>query len=291
METVVQSAWTKSKLLVKTGIIAFILLLLQIPTYYVEQLIAEREGRQKDAIAEVSSKWAGRQNIIWPMLIIPYVKKSTDSSSQTKLEKHLAYFLPDELTVNASVTPVEKYRGIYKVALYSSQINMSGRFESLHPERLGLAPEDLLWNEAQVRMSISDSKGLNDEVKLKFNDSTLSLMPDDAGANGELATHIPLTAETAKSLSFSSSLNLNGSEQLLFTPVGKSTTVNLSSAWPHPSFTGDILPMQKKISKDGFEAKWKSMIEQLNDPDKILWTHDHILPNFLNIAVGELVED
>ncbi len=38
------------------------------------------------------------------------------------------------------------------------------------------------------------------------------------------------------------------------------------------------------------EAKWKSMIDQLNDPDKILWTHDHILPNFLNIAVEQLVE-
>jgi GMP synthase-like glutamine amidotransferase len=39
------------------------------------------------------------------------------------------------------------------------------------------------------------------------------------------------------------------------------------------------------------EKKWKSMIEQLNDPDKILWTHDHILPNFLNIAVEQLVEN
>ena len=37
------------------------------------------------------------------------------------------------------------------------------------------------------------------------------------------------------------------------------------------------------------EAKWKSMIEQLNDPRKIMYTHDHILPNFLNIAMGELV--
>lgn len=35
-------------------------------------------------------------------------------------------------------------------------------------------------------------------------------------------------------------------------------------------------------------AKWESMIEQLNDPDKILWTHDHILPNFLNIALNNL---
>ncbi len=33
------------------------------------------------------------------------------------------------------------------------------------------------------------------------------------------------------------------------------------------------------------EAKWASMIEQLNDPDKILWTYSHILPNFLNLAL------
>lgn len=39
------------------------------------------------------------------------------------------------------------------------------------------------------------------------------------------------------------------------------------------------------------EDKWKSMIEQLNDPDKILWTYSHIIPNFLNIAIEELVED
>jgi homoserine O-succinyltransferase/O-acetyltransferase len=35
------------------------------------------------------------------------------------------------------------------------------------------------------------------------------------------------------------------------------------------------------------EEKWADMIEQLNDPDKIMWTYNHILPNFLNQAVGE----
>lgn len=41
------------------------------------------------------------------------------------------------------------------------------------------------------------------------------------------------------------------------------------------------------IENHGIE-KWKSMIEQLNDPDKILWTYSHILPNFLNIALCSL---
>jgi GMP synthase-like glutamine amidotransferase len=38
------------------------------------------------------------------------------------------------------------------------------------------------------------------------------------------------------------------------------------------------------IENHGVE-KWESMIEHLNDPDKILWTNAHILPNFLNMAV------
>lgn len=42
------------------------------------------------------------------------------------------------------------------------------------------------------------------------------------------------------------------------------------------------------IENHGFE-KWKSMIEHLEDPDKILWTYSHVLPNFLDIATGEWV--
>lgn len=34
--------------------------------------------------------------------------------------------------------------------------------------------------------------------------------------------------------------------------------------------------------------KWNNMMEQLDDPDKIMWTHAHVLPNFLNQAVEQL---
>ena len=36
-------------------------------------------------------------------------------------------------------------------------------------------------------------------------------------------------------------------------------------------------------------AKWESMVERLNDPDKIIWTHDHIIPNFLKLASDQLI--
>ena len=41
------------------------------------------------------------------------------------------------------------------------------------------------------------------------------------------------------------------------------------------------------IQNYGFE-KWQSMIDHLNDPDKILLTYSHILPNFLINAVNSL---
>jgi GMP synthase-like glutamine amidotransferase len=42
------------------------------------------------------------------------------------------------------------------------------------------------------------------------------------------------------------------------------------------------------IAEHGHE-KWKSMLEHLNDPDKIMWTYSHILPNFLHQSIEQLV--
>ncbi len=48
-------------------------------------------------------------------------------------------------------------------------------------------------------------------------------------------------------------------------------------------------PERKKIvvENHGLE-KWQSMIDHLEDPDKILHTYEHILPNFLNDAVKKM---
>jgi homoserine O-succinyltransferase len=45
---------------------------------------------------------------------------------------------------------------------------------------------------------------------------------------------------------------------------------------------------KKTVIENHGEEKWRSMLEHLNDPDKILWTYSHVLPNFLNQAVEQL---
>src|SRR5258708_4941942 len=42
---------------------------------------------------------------------------------------------------------------------------------------------------------------------------------------------------------------------------------------------------KKTVIAEHGEEKWRSMIEQLNDPDKILWTYSHVIPNFLDYAL------
>ena len=44
---------------------------------------------------------------------------------------------------------------------------------------------------------------------------------------------------------------------------------------------------KKTVIANYGQAKWENMIEHLNDPDKIMHTHDHILPNFLKLAIGK----
>ena len=64
---------------------------------------------------------------------------------------------------------------------------------------------------------------------------------------------------------------------------------------PEADATGMRMYLQSEEKKQTVieghgEEKWKNMVEQLNDPDKIMWTYTHIIPNFLSIAHEQLQE-
>jgi inner membrane protein len=257
METVVPNVWQKTKLLVKGLLIGALVLLLLIPAYFVQDLVKEREARQKEAYAEVSGKWAGRQNITGPVLVLPY----TAGPGLTRL----AYFIPDTLTMEVDVTPEERHRGIYQVMLYSSVTRVQGRFSPVALKQLDLKPEDVLWDQAYLCMGLGDSKGLN-EIKFTWNNAEASVnagsinnavVRDGFGAN--------VAASPDQSFNFLVTISMNGSEQLLFTPLAKKSKVVLTSAWPDPSFTGSQLP-DHRITNKGFVATWKNPANTRNFP-------------------------
>ncbi len=249
----------KPKILLKAGIIALIILILQIPAIYVGNLITEREERQKEAINEVSSKWAGAQNINGPVVIIPYWSEKIENGQNIRLKEY-AFFLPDQLNFDAKAIPEERHRGIYKVILYTASVNIKGTYNGLPYQDLGLDSTKMLWNEAFVSLSIADAKGLNDEIKMKWNNQTIPLtMQTFAGFEGLMAPLKLVGPDDMLHVQFETVMNVAGSQKLLFTPSGKITTATLVSKWPHPSFSGDVLPQTKNVQKDGFTAQWKSL--------------------------------
>jgi inner membrane protein len=266
MEPVIAGMWQRSKVLVKGLLIGFLVLLLLIPTHFVTEIIKEREARQKEAFHEISSKWAGRQDITGPILVLPYKETATDEKGQAIEIKRQAFILPDQLNIDATVSPEKRHRGIYEVMLYSSRLLIGGSFNSLPLQQLKIDPASVAWNEAYICLGLADSKGLKEEIKVKWNDSTVTLNPS-VFSNGVMKEGFmaPVIVSADQPIHFSSSILLNGSEQLLFTPVGKETRVTLSSAWPDPSFTGGQLP-EYQISDSGFKATWKSLAHTRNFP-------------------------
>ncbi|HEY5900507.1 MAG TPA: cell envelope integrity protein CreD, partial [Burkholderiales bacterium] len=61
----------------------------------------------------------------------------------------------------------------------------------------------------------------------------------------------------ARTLEFSFTLELGGSEALALAPLGADTTVSMRADWPHPSFQGRFLPAKHEVGASGFSATWK----------------------------------
>jgi inner membrane protein len=283
------SFWKANKIILKSFLIGFLVLLLLIPTYFIQNLVSERQDRQKEAVAEISSKWAGSQTVTGPVIGIPYHEMVTGQGN-TKEEKKWAYFLPSKLNIHAHIIPEKRYRGIYQVIVYTTELEIKGSYDSLHLAELNIPAENLLWNEAAVFFDISDVQGLKEDMTLHLsgtglpagmnppgmtNASTsvdLDMVPAKFSSEqfrNSLSASLPASlAGTHGPLEFSTTVKLKGSGNLLFVPSGKETRVEASSSWSDPSFTGSFLPDVRTVKDSGFVADWKVLYLNRNYPQQ-----------------------
>lgn len=256
----VSSFWQRSRMIFKGFLIGILILLLLIPTMMIQELVRERQSRQFEAINEVSSKWAGAQTVGGPAIAIPYLTPVADGKGGITKVRGMAYFLPEKLVADADVQPEKRYRGIYEVMVYTSDIKLNGIFGGFRFDELKIASEDILWNEAVVYLDISDVRGLRQDVRFRWGNKEVELVPAKYSTDQfrqALSAALPVddTMKTAGA-DFSVSIKLKGSQNLLFTPVGKTTTVSMRSPWPDPSFTGNYLPDVRSVQDSGFTANW-----------------------------------
>lgn len=247
-----------SSLLWKGIITGILILAMLIPTVFVMNLVEERKERQKEVIAEVSSKWADSQVLSGPFLIIPYSFQQKVDAKETVTITQQLVVLPDQLDAVGSITPQIKRRSIYQVALYQSSLQLQGRFDlkSIIPG----AGETIQWKDAILCLGISDTRGIVSQVTGSWNGAPVVFdagIPDNSLVTRGMSVPIDLTAVAAQgAYSFNIPVKLKGSEALQLLPLGKSTTFNIQSPWESPSFIGKFLPEYKPNEK-GFNAKWQ----------------------------------
>jgi inner membrane protein len=249
----------KSSVILRMSIIAALTLLLLIPTFYVEPLISERSSRRNEATQGVSQRWGGMQTLTGPILTIPFKEYSKNEKGVVQFAIRHAHFLPASLHIRSELKPEVRYRGIYEVALYNAQLVIDGQFMSPAWEALRINTENVLWNDAFITLGISDLKGIRDTVNLQWNNvacpSNPGVLSDDVVASG--ITFRPNLDKAKPWNSFSIPLNLNGSSEVRFVPVGELTDVILESPWGNPSFVGSFLPHVREIKPDSFHSEWK----------------------------------
>ncbi len=253
---------------IRIVIIFGLTLCLCIPALLIQYIIYEREHRRNEVLGEITSKWGEDQLISGPVLSVPVLYEKQEADGSIKSGRRYLYVLPDNFDITGTMIPEIRYRGIYQIMLYGSDLNFSGNFKLPALTDLNIRDGVIQYHDAMLEFGVTDMKGLKDGINLKWNNETYAA---DAGIKRCTSLKkgfyikTPMK-ENQESYSFSCTIKLNGSETLSFTPVGEETRASINANWAHPSFMGDFLPTIRNIQADKFQAEWKVLNLNRNFP-------------------------
>jgi inner membrane protein len=259
------SSWIHNSIMLKLVTIGILMLLLLIPSTMVQSIISEREALSEAANEEVSNLWAREQLLIGPILTVPvfyeYYSEIDKKQVRHTYTKDL-HVLPRNLQIDGDISPENLKRGIYEVIVYNSSLSISGDFSMENVPEINHADFNRIqWENAVLTLGISDKRGIKSDLKMKVGSKIFQMksgtrVPDLI--NSAVMAQIDGNELVEKgALDFSLSMNLQGSQNISFVPVGSNTEVNLKSPWSSPSFAGNFLPVKREVSESGFTAQWQ----------------------------------
>lgn len=262
-------------------------MLMGLPLLYVAGIIGERADYNRQTIRQLGQEWGGPQMIVGPQLVIPVegsgVREATrevrDDQGNMRAEKVEVvevvrkapiYLYPDQFDVAVNSSSEQRARGIFSVPVFLVEAKISATFDMEAAAKLVAGEDKILWDEAELRVALSNNKALRGKVALSAGSRAFDLEPMGGDAPGLMAA----LGDPRKFGAFSLILGVNGSDWLRIAPVGRTTTVEMISDWPHPSFTGTFLPTRRKATEDGFQASWEiphvaRSLQQLSRRDQL----------------------
>jgi inner membrane protein len=258
--------WQHS-LTIKMILLAFLSLFLLIPLEMIKSIIGERQKNSENVKKDIALQWAGKQIISGPVLNIPVNIFSQVINAEPR--RSVFHVMPESLVIDGNIQTEKRHRSIYETVVYTADLKFSGNF--VIPDIKADEKSDILWNEAYYTMGISDNRGLKGAIILKTDSAALEAVPGltDPDLFSSGISFPAKLAPTNKKIPFSMNFKVSGSEGLSFSPIGKTTEVNLVSKWTSPGFTGNFLPAERTINEAGFSGKW--LVTNLNRNFPQLW--------------------
>lgn len=261
----------------KVAVVLVLALLVQIPISMIDSLTAERKARRDGVVADIARSAAEAQQLAGPVILVPYTHRSmqvttrTDDSGRThstrreRIRKGWVALLPERLDIDGALRLQTKRRGIYRARLYTGQLELRGRFLVPPGHRIYQSGPEYEWGRARLVVGLSDPRGLREAVRIEWGGVPLEPRPGGAdevpvlarGVHADIGLLSNPQASTPVEHRFRITLALRGSQRLDILPLGRATRVALASDWPHPSFTGRLLPeADTRVSDAGFAATW-----------------------------------
>ena len=253
--------WLNESLSVKLGVIFFLTLILLIPAAMVNDLVREREHRQQEVIIEVSDSWSGPQVLAGPLMMLPYSKMVMIQRGGAELmeeQTHYIYLLPEELEIQGTTDTHELSRGIFDVAVYETNLNVSGYFGSLDLSKEEIEPHQVQWNKVRLVVGVGDLRGVKSiqPFVMAGQEYTLDEYARERPFDNNLVFTPDLQDHDWDKLSFGFSVELRGTAHLQFLQLAKQTRVSVQGNWASPKFVGQFLPEQRELQADSFRVEW-----------------------------------
>ncbi len=268
----------RNSMLAKVAGLVLLTLLMCIPLAEIDALNGERGLSQQQAAQELANTYAGRQTVVGPLIVVPYVERWTETrrnaegkaTGTVQRSKELAHVVfPDTLHGEGRLIPQERYRGIFKIPFYTFDGTLSGGFPAFDAARVAHSETEskIEFKPPFVAVSVSDLRGLDGSPALTLGGEALRFaqrvpgLPEGAWLAGGI--HAPLAGaalaawQSRQPLPFELKLALVGQATLSIAPTGDETTAHLSSPWAHPSFGGHFLAAERSVTPQGFDARWR----------------------------------
>ncbi len=256
---------SKGRLLgLKFFLLGALALFLTIPLFMVLALVQDREDRFRQATAEIAQQWGGPQQLTGPFIVVPVIvaENSGEAGSVSRQSDRNLIIVPETLSVKAQSKTETRKRGIHEATVYQTTLAAEGAFSKPDLNALSSQIISVDWSRAKIVTGLSEPNGI-EAVSLTINGSLAKKIEPGAstgmgfipgfGAGVDLSTAF---ADAGQLVPFKIDMAFKGSQELNFAPVARQTDVEVTSAWPHPSFAGAYLPKERDVKDSGFTARW-----------------------------------